>query len=63
MDVRILKQALAPGRQDREEADPRAEPPGIGRQLKQSLGDGAEQQTIEDPLILESQRRQRSSNC
>ena len=58
----MIEQALAPGMQDREEAAARAEAPGIGRQLQQSLGDGSEQQTVEDPLILESQRRQRSRN-
>ncbi len=52
----MVEQALAPGMQDREEADARAEVPGVCCDLEQGVRNGAKEQTVENPLILESQR-------
>ena len=43
---------------DTEEADLGAEMPGIGGDLDQCLGTGAEQQSIDQLFVLQSQRRQ-----
>jgi hypothetical protein len=54
----MVQQVLAPGVQHREETDLGTEMPWIGGDLQQRLGNGAEQQAVEQPLILPGQRRE-----
>ena len=54
----MVQQVLTPGMQHREETDLGTEMPWIGGDLQQCLGNGAEQQSVEQPLILEGQRRE-----
>jgi len=53
--VRVLEQVLTPGMQDRKESNLGAEVAGIPGELLQSLGTGAEQEVIEDLLVLQRQ--------
>ena len=55
MDMRMDLQILSPGVQNAEEADLRAQMFGIGCDLQQSRGAGAEQKVIDDLLVLQSQ--------
>jgi len=54
--VRILLQFLIPGMEHGEETDFGAEMAGIAGDFEQGLGTGAEQQVIEDLLVLQGQR-------
>ena len=56
MDMGMVQQVLAPGMQHCEEADLGAEASWIGRDFQERFGNGAEQQTVEHSLILQSQR-------
>ena len=55
MDMRMMLEVLSPGVQHAEEADLSAEMLGIGGYLQQGGGAGAEQQIIDDPLVLQRQ--------
>jgi hypothetical protein len=59
MDMRVMLQLLVPGVEDTEEADFSAEMAGITRDFKQGLGAGAEQQVVENLLVLQRQGRQK----
>ena len=54
MDMRMDLEILPPGMQDAEESDLRAQMFGIGRDLQQSRGAGAEQKIVDDLLVLQS---------
>src|SRR5690349_3777883 len=58
VDVWMVQEILAPGVEDAEEADLSAEVLGIGGDLQQGGGAGAEQQTIDNLLVMKRQRRQ-----
>jgi len=53
--VRVQLELLIPGVQHTEEADLRAEKSRIAGHFKQGLGTGAEQQIVEDLLVLQDQ--------
>ena len=55
MDMRMDLQILSPGVQNAEETDLCAQMFGIGCDLQQSRGAGAEQKVIDDFLVLQSQ--------
>jgi len=55
MNVRVMLKILAPGVQYAQKADLRSEMFGIGRDLQQSRGGGAEQEIVYDLLVLQSQ--------
>ena len=57
MNVRMMLEVLAPGVEHAQEADLRAEMLGVGRNLQQSRGAGAEQEVVDDLLVLQSQPR------
>jgi len=57
-DVRMMQEILSPGVEHVEKADPGAEVLGIGGDLQQRGGAGAEQQAVENPLVVECQWRQ-----
>ena len=59
MDVRMMLQLLVPGVEDTEEADLRTQMPGMSSDFEQGLGAGAEQQIVENLLVLQSQGRQK----
>src|ERR1035438_5262099 len=56
--MRMMLQSLVPGMEHAEEADLRAQVPRIACGLKQRGGAYAEQQAIDQPLVLESHRCQ-----
>ena len=56
MQVRMILEGLSPGMEHREEADPRAEVPGVGRDLEQGLRGRPKQQPVDEPLVLERER-------
>ena len=56
MDMRMMLQFLVPGVEDTEEADLGAQMPGMARDFEQGLGAGAEQQIVENLLVLQGQR-------
>src|SRR5882724_10510101 len=58
VDMRMMLQSLVPGMEHAEEADLRAEVLGIASDLQQSGSTGVKQQVIDQPLILQCQRRQ-----
>lgn len=53
MEVGMVTQGLTPAVQDRDEADPGAEMPGIGGDDAQGLGGRLEQDAVDDCLVLE----------
>src|ERR1700737_1600829 len=55
VDVRMMEQILAPGMQDRKEPDLRSQVFGISSYLQKSFRTGAEQEVIEDLLVLQRQ--------
>ena len=55
VDMRMSEQILAPGMQNGEESDLRSQVFGISGYLEQGLGTGAEQEVIEDLLVLQRQ--------
>jgi hypothetical protein len=57
MDMRMMLEVLAPTVEHTEETDVRSEMLGVGGNLQQSLGAGAEQEIVDDFLILQSQPR------
>ena len=58
MDMRMMLEILSPGVEHAEEADLRAEMFRIGGNLQQRGGAGAEQEVVDDFLVLQSQPRQ-----
>ena len=52
VQMRRMDERLAPGVQDGEEADLGAEVAGVGSDRAERLGDGAEEQTVDDGLVL-----------
>src|SRR5258708_4002399 len=57
MDMRMNLEILPPGMQDAEESDLGAEVFGIGGDLQQSRGAGAEQEIVNNPFVLQGQPR------
>jgi hypothetical protein len=55
VDMRMMEQVLTPGMQDGEEADLRSQVFGVGGHLEKSLRTGAEQEVINDLLVLQRQ--------
>ena len=55
MDMNMLGQRLAPGVENRRDADFRAQVFGITGKLLQGLGGGLEQQVVEAPLVHANQ--------
>ncbi len=53
VDVRMVLEGLAPGVQHRQEAEFGTEVPGIGADRRQRFRGGAEQDGVEDPLVLQ----------
>ncbi len=58
MHMRMSGELLAPGMQDAEETDLRAEVSGIASDFEKSRGTGTEQEIIDDLLVLQHHRRQ-----
>jgi len=58
MDMRMSVERLAPGMQDTEEADLCAEVAGIASDFPQRFSTGAEQEIVEDFLVLQHQWHQ-----
>ena len=52
MQVRVMDERLAPGVQHGEEADLGAEVARVGGDGAQRLGDGSEEQAVDDGLVL-----------
>jgi hypothetical protein len=52
MQMRMMKQVLAPGVQHGEESDLGAQVLGIGGDCAQGLGGGAEEKTVDQRLVL-----------
>src|SRR3954470_22638518 len=50
----MVQQVLSPGMEHREEADLSAQMPGVGRDRAQGLGRRAEQDAVDDLLVLVS---------
>ena len=63
MDMGMNFEFLAPGMQHAEEANLRAEVSRMACHFEKSFGAGAEQQIVEDLLILQHQRRQPMRQC
>ena len=55
VDMRMMLKVLSPGVKHTQEADLRAEMFRIGRDLQQGGGTGAEQEVVDDLLVLQSQ--------
>src|ERR1035438_4342884 len=53
--MRMMLQVLPPGVEYAEESDVCSEMPGIAGKLEHGRGAGAEEQVVEQPLVLESQ--------
>jgi len=58
VQVRMMKQVLTPGMQDGKESNLGSEVTRIAGDLLQSLGTGADQEVIEDLLVLQRQLRE-----
>ena len=56
--MRVLEESLAPGMQNRQEADVGAQVFGIGSNLEESVGGGPKQQAVNQNLILEGEGSQ-----
>ena len=52
MDMRMMLELLVPGVEDTEEADLGAQMPGMTSDFEQGLGAGAEQQIVDNLLVL-----------
>ena len=57
VDMGMKLEFLVPGVQHAEEADLGAEMGGVARDFQQGFGAGPKQQTIDDFLVLQSQRQ------
>jgi hypothetical protein len=58
MDMRMVMEVLSPGVKHGEEADLGTEMFGIGSDLEQGLGSGAQEKMVDNLLVLQSQRGQ-----
>ena len=58
MNVRMMLKILAPGVEHAQKADLRTEMLGVGSDLQQSRGAGAEQEIIDDFLVLQGKPRE-----
>jgi hypothetical protein len=58
VDMRMMQKILAPGMKHTQEADLGAEMLCVRRDLQQSGGTGAEQEVVDDLLVVESQPRE-----
>ena len=58
MDMGMMLQSLVPGMEHAEESDLGSKVSWIASDLQQRGGAGAEQQSIDQPLVLECERRQ-----
>jgi len=58
VDMRVSAQILTPGMQDGEESDVGAQVFGVGGHLEKGLRTGAEQEVINDLLVLQRQWRE-----
>src|SRR5258708_19286963 len=63
MDMGMEPELLAPGVQHGEEADFRAEVSRIASDFEKCFRTGAEQQTVDDFLILQSEGRELGGKC
>ena len=63
MDMGMQFEFLAPGMQHAEEADLCAEMSRIASDFEKCFGTGAEQQTVDDFLVLQRQRSQVAGQC
>ena len=63
MDMRMNFEFLAPGVQHAEEANLRAEMFRIACHFEKSFRTGAEQEIVEDLLVLQNQWRQSMGQC
>src|SRR5712692_10709413 len=63
MDMGMEPELLAPGMQHGEEANFRAEVSRIASDFEKSFRTGAEQQTVDDFLVLQSQCRELRRKC
>ena len=63
MDVRMSGELLAPGMQDTEETNFRAEVSRIARDFQKCFSTGTEQEIVEDVLVLQNQWRQPVGQC
>ena len=63
VNMRMMLQFLVPGMEHAEEADLGSEVPGIGSDLDQRPGTGAEQQSVDHFFVLQRQRRQLMRQC
>ena len=52
MQMRVMDERLAPGVENGEEADLGAEVARVGSDRAERVGDGAEEQTVDDGLVL-----------
>ena len=59
VDVRVVLEVLAPGVEDGQEADLGPEVLGVGGDLLQGLGGGAEQQAVDHARVLQGDRAER----
>jgi hypothetical protein len=57
VEVWMSVKVLSPGMQHRQKADPGAQVSGVGADLLKRFGGGAEENAINQPLVLERQRR------
>ena len=63
MDVRMMLQGLAPGVKNHGHTELGAEMPGIGRDGSECLGRRAEQDRVDDGLVLERDLAARRRQC
>jgi len=63
MDMRMVQQVLPPRVQDAEEPDFRSEMFGVGSHFKERSRDGAEEQVVEEALVLKNERAQLAWQC
>lgn len=63
VQMRMMSQGLTPGVQDSDTADPGTEAMRIRRQRRHRLCGGLEQDRVDVPLVLESDRRDRLRQC
>ncbi len=61
--MRVMGQSLTPGVQNGDTADPGPEAARVRRQRRHCLCGGPEQDCVDEPLVLESDRRYRLGQC
>src|SRR5580700_1147748 len=59
----MMLQSLVPGMEHAEEADLGSKMPGIASDLQQSCSTGVKQQVVDQPLVLQCQRREFPRQC